>query len=370
MPHVSELELRNFRSFGLCRIEASPRPIILHGGNGRGKTSVLEAISLCSPGRGLRFATSGDICRRGQKDGWLARFSVADRIATYSIDTYAARGERRQIRIDGKPARQLDLLDQLRVVWLSPLMDRIWVDGAGVRRRFMDRATMSFSPEHPTLINRYERAMRERNRLLRQHCADESWFEALEFQMADSGAVIRANRQSAIDSLQCSIDEGSGRDLPAATLEITMPEATASAADADSLLQLFRTGRHRDMMAKRTLNGPHRADLSVVHAQTQLPARLCSSGEQKELLLTVVVAHAQAVHDRFGQRPVLLLDEAVAHLDVDRRATLLNRICKTPAQIWLTGTDLASFESVQQDCQVVDMATAGGGACGIARTSE
>ena len=361
MPHVNELELRNFRSFSLCRIEATRRPIILHGANGRGKTSVLEAISLCSPGRGMRFATSSDICRRDQESGWLARFSIADTTATYSIDTFAARGAPRQMRIDGKPPRQMDLLDHLRVVWMSPLMDRIWVDGADGRRRFMDRVTMSFSREHPALIKRYERARRERNMLLRQQRLDESWLGALESQMADNGAAIRANRQAAVESLQRCVNDQSGRDLPAATLEITMPEATKSAVSADSLRQLFRRGRHRDMMAKRTLNGPHRADLSVVHVRNRLPARLCSSGEQKELLLAAVVAHAQAVFDRFGQRPVLLLDEAVSHLDASRRAVLLNRICSTPAQIWLTGTDLEAFASVQRNCQVVDMDAVGGG---------
>ncbi len=353
MSQVSRVELYNFRCIRRFTIDADPRPTIIHGANGSGKTSILEALSLCSPGRGLRAAPGGDLCRRGQPKGWRSRITVTGGDFPNLIETFANPGAPRRVRIGGKSARQLDLLKYLRVIWLSPLMDRIWVDGADGRRKFLDRMAMSFSPRHPTHVVRYEKAMRERNRLLRWPEHDAGWVSALEAQMAENGIAVRDGRQAAVEHLQGSLDAGAAI-LPAAQLDISMPDTTKAATSVSSLKDVFRAGRHRDMQARRALNGPHRADLGVVNTRNRMPARLCSSGEQKELLLAIVLAHARAVFDRFGQRPVLLLDEIAAHLDVGRRSVLLELVRDSPAQVWMTGTGIAAFASVQESSNLID----------------
>jgi DNA replication and repair protein RecF len=356
---VTRLTLTDFRNYAAERIEVTPRPVVLTGANGAGKTNVLEALSYLTPGRGLRGVRLPELARIGGGGGW----SVAARIETSSgvaavgtgIEGRAADSdddegaERRVVRIDGAPARgPAALADLIRVVWLTPQMDRLFTEGRSDRRRFLDRLVLGYDPEHGRRVGAYERVTRERLKLLRDGGGDDAWLSALEGRMAEATVAIAAARREAVMRLRGALAAGIG---PFPRAELTVRGLAEdllgehAAVEVEGRLQaLLRRNRTADRDANRTQEGAHRADLEVVHLAKGLPAALCSTGEQKALLVAVVLADArlQAVHR--GAPPLLLLDEVAAHLDETRREALFDEILALGSQAWMTGTDRALFE--------------------------
>ncbi len=302
----------------------------IHGSNGAGKTNLLEAISLLSPGRGMRRAEAAEIVRRPEAIGWR----VAATLAGHAVELRAEPGQPRSTAIDEAQAPQVALARLARILWLVPAMDRLWIEGAEGRRRFLDRVTLSLDPGHAEGVLAYEKAMRDRNRLLREGVRDPRWFEALEAQMARHGAGIDARRADALSRLEAA--QASDGPFPAAALALVRPDAEDD-ADGDLAAALARS-RPRDVAAGRTLVGPHRADLAATFAAKGIEARLCSTGEQKALLISLVLANARAIAAETGDAPILLLDEVAAHLDADRRAALYDALAALGGQAFLTGT--------------------------------
>jgi DNA replication and repair protein RecF len=334
---ISRLSLSDFRSYSDAVIAPGPGLVVLTGENGAGKTNLLEAVSLLSPGRGLRGASLAEMARRGGPGG----FAVAARLPEVEIGTgiVAAAPERRQVRVNGAAASATSLSEWLSVLWLTPAMDRLFQEGAGGRRRFLDRLVLALDPGHAVHSARYEAAMRARNKLLAEAGPpDEAWLAALEARMEEHGAAIAEARGTAVKTLEEGLARAPDGPFARARLELEGGERASA--------QVLRSGRARDAAAGRTLAGPHRADLAVLHAGKDQPASLCSTGEQKALLLSIVLAHAELVADRAGRRPVLLLDEVAAHLDPRRRAALFERLGSGGGQVWLTGTEASLFEGI------------------------
>ncbi len=345
MAVLTHLTLSHFRSHRARRLQFDGRPVALHGPNGAGKTNLIEAISLLSPGRGLRGAATGDLARRPEQLGW----KVAADIAGHEVETWAEPGQSREVRIDGKASAQVGLARIAAVLWLIPAMDRLWIEGAEGRRRFLDRATMSFLPDHAQAVIDYDKAMRERNRLLKDMVRDGHWYVALEQQMAQAGARMTANRLQALDALAAA-QAGAASAFPAATLALTHAEAEPPGDEA-GLAEVLARNRQRDLSAGRTLIGPHRADLSALWDAKGIAAAECSTGEQKALLISLILANARALSARDGSPPILLLDEVAAHLDAGRRAALYDEICALGAQAFMTGTGAELFEELGQRAQ-------------------
>lgn len=328
---VTTLALSHFRSHRRTRLTFASAITAVHGPNGAGKTNLLEAISLLSPGRGMRRAQAEEIIRKPEAIGWR----IAADLAGHEVELRAEPGQPRTTRIDGKSAPQIALARLARVLWLVPSMDRLWLEAAEGRRRFLDRMTLSFLPDHGEGVLAYEKAMRDRNRLLKDGVRDARWYDALEVQMARHGAGIHARRLDALARLAAAqIDDGP---FPAATLELTHPDTEAPATE-DALREAFAASRPRDMGAGRTLIGPHRADLAGRYATKDMEARLCSTGEQKALLISLILANARALRAETGTAPILLLDEVAAHLDAERRAALYSELIALGGQAFLTGT--------------------------------
>ena len=356
--HLSTLTLSHFRSHRGARLELDARPVAIYGPNGAGKTNILEAVSLFSPGRGLRRAAAEDMARRPEALGWKITGTLHAGRNAHEIETWSDGGAARQLRIDGKPGAQVALGRLARMLWLVPSMDRLWIEAADGRRRFLDRMTMSFLPAHAEAVLAYEKAMRERNRLLKDQVRDGHWYTALERQMAETGAEIHANREIALAQVQAAQD-GARTAFPAAHLELVQTEGEMPAQAAD-LLEALREGRFRDLVAGRTLVGPHRSDLYGVYAAKGVPARDCSTGEQKALLVSLILANARALAQGTGAPPILLLDEVAAHLDAVRRAALYDEICALGAQAWMTGTGPELFAELGARAQHVQVTEEGG----------
>jgi DNA replication and repair protein RecF len=338
MP-VTRLVLTDFRNHADAVLRPGSGFVVLFGENGAGKTNVLEALSLLAPGRGLRRAPLSDMARQGGSGGFGVAVNLGE--AELGTGTRPDSPERRLVRVNGATAAATSLPEWLTVLWLTPAMDRLFVDAPGERRRFADRLTLALSPGHAHHATRYEAAMRERNRLLADPLpADPEWLTALEARMAEHGAAIDAARRTMVDALRTRLaDQPEG---PFARAGLSLEGWTG---DADALAQALRENRRRDAAAGRALAGPHRSDLLVTHLGKDQPAHLCSTGEQKALLLGLVLAHAELVADRAGDSPVLLLDEVAAHLDPHRRAALFERLAGK-GQVWMTGTEAALFEAV------------------------
>lgn len=343
---LSHLRLAMFRSHNVLRLGFDGRPVAIHGPNGAGKTNILEAISLLSPGRGLRGAAAGDIAQRGGPGGW----KVAAELAGHEVETWGEGGGR-LVRIDGKAAPQSALGGLVPLVWLVPAMDRLWIEAPEGRRRFLDRLTLSFEPEHAAASLAYERAMRERNRLLRDGVTDPGWYGVIEARMAEAGGRVIAHRAATVDRLRAA--EGQGA-FP--TADLTLQPGPG----AEDLAQALAEGRTRDLAAGRSLTGPHRADLEAVWRAKDMPAAMCSTGEQKLLLIGLVLANARAVAALTGTAPLLLLDEVAAHLDPERRAALYDELCASGTQAFLTGTEPGLFETLGTRAQQVALDAAGG----------
>ncbi|WP_084584057.1 DNA replication/repair protein RecF [Sphingomonas azotifigens] len=336
---VKRLLLTDFRNHGDALLTPGAEFVVLSGENGAGKTNVLEAVSLLSPGRGLRGAPLSEMARQGGPGG----FGIAATLdaAEIGTGTRAEAPERRIVRVNGATAAATSLAQWLVVLWLTPAMDRLFLEAPGDRRRFLDRLTLALNPRHAHEATRYEAAMRERNRLLADELPpDPAWLDALEARMAEHGAAIDAARREAVTALGARL-----ADQPAGPFARAGLALEGWHGDAAGFAVALREGRRRDAAAGRTLTGPHRADLQVTHLDKAQPAHLCSTGEQKALLLGIVLAHAELVADRAGVPPILLLDEVAAHLDPGRRAALFERLAGR-GQVWMTGTEPALFEAV------------------------
>ncbi|ARU15427.1 DNA replication/repair protein RecF [Croceicoccus marinus] len=346
------IQLADFRNHRATRLDGSARFNLLVGANGAGKTNVLEALSLFTPGRGLRRAQLAEMTRDDAAGFAIGADLVSGvtpvRLGTaVQADAPAQKPARRIVQASGAPLPAARLAEWLSVAWLTPAMDRLFTDSASGRRRFLDRMVLAIRPEHATHSGRYEKALRERNRLLSADRApDPSWLEALEREMAEAGAAIAANRAAVVGELSARL--AVLPDAPFARPEIAVDPA--SPADADALADKWRQSRGAERGAGRTLSGPHRDDLAVVMSGTGRPASDCSTGEQKALLIAITLAHATLAkdHGADGGRPlVLLLDEVAAHLDPVRRAALFERLDASGAQVWMTGTELALFGGLE-----------------------
>ncbi|RWX76600.1 DNA replication/repair protein RecF [Neorhizobium lilium] len=357
---LSRLNLTDFRNYAEASLRLDSRHVVLTGENGAGKTNLLEAVSFLSPGRGLRRAVLADVTRVGAPGGFAIFAEIDGMEGEVSVGTgiETAEGETvtRRLRINGTPARSTEeLTDHLSVLWLTPSMDGLFTGTAGDRRRFLDRLVLSLDPSHGRRVSDFERTMRSRNRLLSEGRFDPSWLSAIEAQMAGLGIAMAAARQEMLGLLrQLSAQNGDtpfptpslalkgfldeGMDRPAADLE-------------DDYRAMLEAERYRDAAAGRTLEGPHRADLLVRHREKDMEAERCSTGEQKALLIGLVLAHARLTADMTGYAPVLLLDEIAAHLDEGRRAALFDLIDGLGGQSFMTGTDRQMFSSLAERAQ-------------------
>jgi DNA replication and repair protein RecF len=337
---IARLSLQDFRSYADASIRPGAGLVVLTGENGAGKTNILEAVSLLSPGRGLRGAALSEMARRGGGGG----FAVAARIGDTDIGTGTAANapERRQVRINGAAASANSLSEWLSILWLTPAMDRLFQEGASGRRRFLDRLVLALAPGHALHAARYEAAMRARNKLLAEDDPDPQWLAALEARMAEHGAELDRARREAVSALAARL--AAAPDGPFARAGLALEGWTGGA----DLARELAAARSRDRAAGRTLAGPHRTDLAVSHLGKDQPAAACSTGEQKALLLAITLAHAELVAEHRGMRPILLLDEVAAHLDPSRRKALFQRLAESGGQVWMTGTERALFAEVPE----------------------
>ena len=350
MTALSRLALTDFRNHAAALVEPGAGFVLLSGPNGAGKTNILEAVSLLTPGRGLRGASLGEMARSDGPGGFgvaatlFAPSPSSDRASGIDLGTgtLAAAPERRQVRINGAPASVNSLSEWLSVLWLTPAMDRLFADSAGNRRRFLDRLTLALEPGHASHAARYEAAMRARNKLLSEpDAADPAWLAALETGMAEYGIELGEARARTVAMLTEAMADQSSDDFPRAALAL-------DGWDQGDLAAALKSSRGRDAGAGRATVGPHRQDLAVTHMAKNQPAARGSTGEQKALLLGLVLAHADLVTVRRGAPPILLLDEVAAHLDPARRAALFVRL-EGRGQVWMTATEPALFAEIGVD---------------------
>ena len=369
MP-VSRLALTDFRSYASASIEPGPGFVLLFGENGAGKTNVLEAISLLTPGRGLRGAALSEMARIGGEGAFAAsariqpfvssevemaerpcpQHGLAPAIPSTTLGTngeveigtgtLARAPERRQVRINGAPVSVNSLSEWLSVLWLTPAMDRLFSGSAGERRRFLDRLVLALEPSHAHHATRYDAAMRARNKLLAEDGWDEAWLASLELAMAEHGAAVGAARGRTVAALEQQLAKAPEDPFARASIAL-------EGWEEGDLAAVLRANRFRDVAAGRATEGPHRQDIAVTHRAKAMPAARCSTGEQKALLLGLVLAHAELVAERRGAPPVLLLDEVAAHLDPKRRAALFARL-QGRGQVWMTATEASLFEGIAE----------------------
>jgi len=333
---VSRLTLTDFRSYASATIEPGPGFVLLYGENGAGKTNLLEAVSMLTPGRGLRGAPLSEMARRGGEGGWAVAAKLDE--TDLGTGTLPTAPERRQVRVNGAPAAANSLGEWLSVLWLTPAMDRLFSGSAGERRRFLDRLVLALEPGHAHHASRYEAAMRARNKLLADEQWDDSWLASLEQAMAEHGSAIGEARDRTVAALDGRLAQAPDDEFARATISL---EGWA----AVDLASTLRANRSRDAAAGRATEGPHRQDLAVTHRAKQMPAAQSSTGEQKALLLGLVLAHADLVSERRGAPPILLLDEVAAHLDPKRRAALFARL-EGRGQVWMTATEATLFDGI------------------------
>ncbi len=367
---IARLKLAHFRSYSRLDLDVGAeerRPVLLVGPNGAGKTNLLEALSFLAPGRGLRGARLEEVTKIGATAPWAVHaetvvdglpLAVGTGLAVGPPSRAAADdeagGPRRVVRIagDGRAGPQA-LARHVPLLWLTPAMDGLFLDGAGARRRFFDRIALTLHPDHGRHLSAFESAMRERNRLLadRGTAADPAWLGALEGRMAEQAVAIAAARRETVAHLDAATG-GLGADpaFPGATVAVTgwleeMLAASSALGTEEAYCARLAAERARDAAAGRTGTGPHRSDFVVCHRDKEMPAALCSSGEQKALLIGLVLAHAELVGTLGSRPPMLLLDEVAAHLDADRLAALLSHVAALESQVWMSGTDADLFRA-------------------------
>jgi len=363
---IQRLVLTNFRCYAHMEMALDGRPVVLTGPNGAGKTNILESISLLGPGRGLRSARMTDLGRRatsfpGKDDPphpWAVSADISNHTHQFRVGTgvHPTVPGRRAIRIDGQAAKSAaELAGILRIVWLTPAMDRMFMEGASVRRRFFDRLVLGLDNAHGTRVNQYERAMRERNALLREGRFDDAWLSGLELTMAEHGIAIAASRKETLDRLQPYLIADSAFPNADVRLEGMLEKAIGEQAAVDiehTFAQSLKDSRRRDAAASRTLEGPHSTDMIVIHGDKNSIASECSTGEQKALLIRLVLGHAQLLsHLKEAAPPILLLDEIAAHLDEQRRSALFDELLELGIQAWMTGTDTTMFKGLAERAQ-------------------
>lgn len=370
MLRLTRLRLTDFRSWSSLEAHFSAPIVAIAGENGAGKTNLLEAISLLGPGRGLRGARMGELGRRAE--GAVHPWAAAGRFATPQGDFDIGSGadpesasDRRVFRLDGQPVRaQADLADRIAAVWLTPQMDRLFQEGASGRRRFLDRLAWALEPAHAREVAAHDNAMSQRNRLLAEGRADPRWLAGLEDAMARHAVAAAATRRALALRLNAVMAAGSATGaFPAARMVLLCPIASAlddrpALAAEEALREGLAADRRRDAAAGGAARGAHRSDMTLVHLPKDQPAEICSTGEQKALLVSVVLCHAALIAEARGFAPLLLLDEVAAHLDAARREALFAALAALPAQTFLTGTEIEVFRPLRG---IADMHLAGGG---------
>ena len=363
MTHVQSLRLTDFRSYAALDLKLNGKPVVLYGANGAGKTNLLEAVSFLSPGRGLRRAKMEDVARREGESvapawGVVASVSGTDDPVKIAVGQVPEHPRRRTVRIDGRNVSGTALGSCLTLMWLTPAQDRLFTGPASDRRKFLDRFSLVHAPQHGMNVLRYEKARTERNRLLSDGITDAGWYDALEADLAARGAFIAAARAQTVTRLIDEIDARPEGAFPKAVLSLEgeaedMCQSGLPVSDVeDAIREGLAERRSVDMRAGRTLSGVHRSDMRVRHAAKNMPAEDCSTGEQKALLIGLILAHARA---QAAKEPLLLLDEVAAHLDVARRAALIEELVALGTQVFMTGTDAVLFEAFKGRVQMFEV---------------
>lgn len=369
MSYLTQLTLQNFRCYGAARLEnLGAGLVVLCGPNGAGKTNILEGVSLLTPGRGLRSARTIEMQKQDAPQAW----GVSAKILTGGGEVTLGTGidpqsERRLVRINGVTAKsQMALSDYLGCLWLTPQMDRLFLEGAAARRRFLDRLIFTFDAGHSGRVTRYENALRQRSKLLQDNSGERSWLHSLESQMAETGVAIAAARIDFVHRLQQSCnkaDKAEQNYFPRAILKASGTiEELLQNSPAVEVEQLFiyqlEQSRPRDALVGGAATGPHKSDMGVTYATKNMMAEQCSTGEQKALLIGIILAHGRLMTLERGAPPVLLLDEIAAHLDEARRQALFERLITLGGQVFMTGTDPVLFDSIAQKAQFFDVEAA------------
>ena len=357
--YLRELKLAGFRNYQTLKLELDQRHVVLTGENGSGKTNLMEAVSFLSPGRGLRRAAYETVGKASLSGAWSVFAELEGAQGDVSIgtglnETAAGIDTQRRVRINGTPARTNDeLLDHSRIVWLTPAMDGLFTGPAGERRKFLDRLVLAIDPMHGRRVLDFEKAMRGRNRLLSEENAHAQWLDAVEAQMAELGIAIAAARMELVILLSAVIIKNNDPNSPfpdaMLQMEGVLENSYGDMASSDlenEYADRLRASRWSDKGAGRTLEGPHRSDLKVSHGPKGMAAELCSTGEQKALLVGIILAHARLTAEMNGFPPILLLDEIAAHLDASRRAALFDMIDLLGCQAFMTGTDRQLFDAL------------------------
>ena len=367
---IRRLSLANFRSYHAAQIELGPAgPVVLTGANGAGKTNLIEAISLLAPGRGLRRATMEELAFSEGDGAWAVSAEIEGMLglATLGTGIDPPAGEdsspSRKCRVDRESVGSAAVFaDHLRVVWLTPAMDPLFNGPASERRRFLDRLVLAVDAQHSSRVAALERSLRSRNRLLEDPRSDPHWLDAIEHETAEVAVAVAAARAETVGRLAGALTAGrsSAPEFPDAEIalegwmEQLLPKHSAREIE-DRYRALLKDNRARDAAAGRTLDGPHLSDLAVRHAGKGIPASDTSTGEQKALLIRLVLAHAGLIKDMTGFAPLLLLDEVIAHLDPARRAALYDALANLGAQVWMTGADPAAFGDIVGRAQVFEV---------------
>jgi DNA replication and repair protein RecF len=366
---VRSLKLTDFRNYARAELKLDGRPVVLIGENGAGKTNLLEAVSLLAPGHGLRGRPYGELCRKEGAGGFAVAAKVVSRADEVEIGTGIPAGTReetsgRTVRIAGKEESTGALAEHVKLVWLIPAMDGLFTGPASERRRFLDRLVLAVAPKMRTPLGRYDRAMRQRNRLFQLREGSRALFEGLEEQMAEAGVAIAAARLDAVGRLAGLIERSREARGPGpfpfalialeGTLEAALSSRSATEVE-DEFRALLAEGRERDRATARALEGPHLSDLIVSHGPKNTPAQHCSSGEQKALLIGLILAKAELIKELEGLPPLVLLDEVAAHLDQARREALFLEISRLGGQAWMTGTDRDLFAPIAEEAQIFEV---------------
>jgi DNA replication and repair protein RecF len=365
---IRRLTLSNFRNYRSASVEpGDAATIVLVGPNGAGKTNLIEAISFLAPGRGLRRATLDEVAFQEGDGSWAVAAEVEGALGLATLGTGIERAAdedvsaQRKCRIDREPVGSAAAFaDHVRVVWLTPAMDSLFVGAPSERRRFLDRLALAVDAEHASRVNALERALRSRNRLLTEPRPDTHWLDAVEHETAELAVAVAGLRVETVSRLQQVLDSRRDSDFPPAELSLEgwierlLP--THPATDVEERYRaVLRESRGRDAAAGRTLDGPHVTDLAVVYVRKNIAAGAASTGEQKALLIGLVLAHARLIAEMTGSTPVLLLDEIVAHLDPGRRLALHGELAELGAQVWMTGADPALFAEIADRASMLDV---------------